>query len=236
MFVSNSQSLHQPWPWHLNVQWYPSRRDLERGSGRRIEGSGLKEVVVYHFLHYILHLYIDIRYVLGSGSQFLTTSLIIFLTTSFTIFRTTSHLISFVWCPLIICLNLWKQDPFSIPQTTFSLPPSSKQILNGAWHYSNQNCNIFVSPACKVQAIRLSWCHIGKFFLKVHFLLILSLSSGYLWLNLNMVSSNIFVQIYVSNSLFYFPNDIVSPTKKNTKWSLTLLEKNLSNICEPCKV
>ena len=163
-------------------QWYPSRRDLERGSGRRIEGSGLKEVVVYHFLHYILHLYIDIRYVEGSGSQFLTTSLIIFLTTSFTIFRTTSHLISFVWCPLIICLNLWKQDPFSIPQTTFSLPPSSKQILNGAWHYWNQNCNIFVSSVCKVQAIRLGCCHKGKFFLKVHFPLILSLSSGYLWL------------------------------------------------------
>ena len=165
------------------LQWYPSRRELERGSGRRIEGSGLKEVVVYHFLHYILHLYIDIRYVEGSGSQFLTTSLIIFLTTSFTIFCTTSHLISFVWCPLIICLNLWKQDPFSIPQTTFSLPPSSKQILNGAWHYWNQNCNIFVSSVCKVQAIRLGWCHKGKFFLKVHFPLILSLSSGYLWLN-----------------------------------------------------
>ena len=164
------------------LQWYPSRRELERGSGRRIEGSGLKEVVVYHFLHYILHLYIDIRYVEGSGSQFLTTSLIIFLTTSFTIFLTTSHLISFVWCPLIICLNLWKQDPFSLPQTTFSLPPSSKQILNGAWHYWNQNCNIFVSSVCKVQAIRLGWCHKGKFFLKVHFPLILSLSSGYLWL------------------------------------------------------
>ena len=175
------QQMHQSyWNSIMNVQWYPSRRELERGSGRRIEGSGLKEVVVYHFLHYILHLYIDIRYVEGSGSQFLTTSLIIFLTTSFTIFRTTSHLISFVWCPLIICLNLWKQDPFSIPQTTFSLPPSSKQILNGAWHYWNQNCNIFVSSVCKVQAIRLGCCHKGKFFLKVHFPLILSLSSGYL--------------------------------------------------------
>ena len=48
-------------------QWYPSRRELARGSGRHIEGSGLKEVVVYHFLHYILHLYIDIRYIEGSG-------------------------------------------------------------------------------------------------------------------------------------------------------------------------